>query len=62
MKNRCDFNNNKAAELYTGGIYIYCLDKYTVDIELDDQGCKYLIEVLTMMLNDHNIDQYGFGS
>ena len=46
MKKKVD---NRALE---GRILIEYLDKHRVQIELDDAGCKFLIEVLTEFLND----------
>lgn len=49
-----NLNNDK-----DGKIFIDYINKNTVYIELDDKGCKYLIDILSDMLNNkkvHHID------
>lgn len=46
---------NNANDTRDGKIHIECLDKNIVHIELDDKGCRYLIEILTDIINNPNI-------
>lgn len=45
-----------------GRINIEYLDKNTVQIELDDESCKFLIEVLTEFLNDPKMHHVNYDS
>lgn len=45
-----------------GRIHIEYLDKHTVQVELDDDGCKFLIEVLTEFLNDPKMHHVNYDS
>lgn len=52
-------NINESLE---GRIQIEYLDKNTVQIELDDEGCKFMIEVFTEFLNNPKMHHVNYDS
>ncbi len=52
----------KESDSLTGRLKIECINKYTVQIEVDDKSIDFLIETLLELKNVPNLHHFNFDS
>lgn len=56
------FNGKKEAQTLSGRFKVECIDKYTVQIEVDNKSIDFLIETLTELKEEPGTHHLNFDS